>query len=420
VLAAAAAVVAFSVLTAGSRQRVEQLRAAVNDARKWNAAGRHDEALRALDRGLAAATPGTVPEGLRDSVAAERLRAERGQKARELHELADLVRRQYGTGVPSGDEARRLIRRCQAVWAGRGRHYSPADRAADDAPARQARTDLIELAAVWADACVGLAETNSADAAREALKVLDEADASFGPSFAVAVRRDRLRDVLGEAHEGKDPPGPPVPRTAWEHADLGLYELRLGGDREAFEQFRRALELRPQDFWPNFHQGLCAYRLGLYHDAVAAFRTAAALEPRSAACYHNRALAYESLDRPDLAAADYSRAVELDPLFAEAYWNRGALRYEGGDAPGAATDFSLALQAPSLDASSRARLRFNLALAHLASGDRPAALIDAEASFRDGFAGARDLYEHLRDGRPVTPPSLRRPSQKAAGPKDQG
>ena len=183
-------------------------------------------------------------------------------------------------------------------------------------------------------------------------------------------------------------------RSAWEHYDLGRSYLRSGEPDLAAEQFRRGLELRPQDFWLNFYEGLCDYRLGRFDGAVNAFRVCIALSPETAECYYNRALAYQALGRLDLALGDYDRALELAPRLTDARLNRGIIHLRQGHYEAAIADLERALGATA----SRGLLgliHYNLALVRLARGEREAAAGHARAAMGLGNPEARDLAHRL-------------------------
>jgi tetratricopeptide (TPR) repeat protein len=165
--------------------------------------------------------------------------------------------------------------------------------------------------------------------------------------------------------------------------------------QEAAAEFQRTLELQPEDFWSNFYQGHCAYHLGQFEDASAAFRTCIALSPKTAWCYHDRARAEEALGQVKQAYGDYSRAIELDPALSVATLNRGILSYKAGRSEDAIADFLRALRA-SPDRETAGRIHFNLALAHLARGNRQAALASAEEAVTSGYRKAREFRDGLR------------------------
>ncbi|MBX6314133.1 MAG: tetratricopeptide repeat protein [Isosphaeraceae bacterium] len=389
-----AAAIALTASVAAYRQRVRQLRIALEDGRNYRASGQYHEAIHILKRGLESA--GTLPAvgELRRALDEELHLAQRGQMAEELHELADLIRFRYGIDLPSPEDAQSLVRLCRTLWERRERIIPAAGRLLPSTVEQQIKTDLLELVAVWADLRLRLAPAGEAEEARrEVLQLLNEAEASLGPSLTLDSRRARLRvtprpaTLLGAEDCG--------PRSAWEHYDLGRFYLRSGRIEAAAAEFRRTLALRPQDFWSNFYQGLCSYRLRQFDEAVAAFRTCIALVPQAAICHYDRALAYEALGRTDEAYQDYTRAITLDPHLAAARLNRGILSAKSGHHREAIADFEQALQAHP-DRETLGRLYYNLALAQLARGDRPSALAHAERAVRLGCQEAKSLRDEGR------------------------
>ena len=147
--------------------------------------------------------------------------------------------------------------------------------------------------------------------------MLDEAEASFGPSHVLFRERQAhaealgLTDVAEAAARGAVPGAPTDGLGALTPSGASL--LASGDLARAEAAFERALALRPQDFWPNFHQGVCAFRLGRYQDAVNAFRVCVALAPDRAECFYNRALAHAALGHVGPAGLDHDRATQLDP-----------------------------------------------------------------------------------------------------------
>ena len=209
--------------------------------------------------------------------------------------------------------------------------------------------------------------------------------------------------------------GPPrEPRSAWEHCDLGRSYLRSGDLARADEQFRLALELRPQDFWPNFYQGLCAYRLGRYEDATNAFRVCIALAPETAECYFNRARAREALGQADPAIRDYTRALQLDRTLTDAALNRGILHAAHGRYAEATADLDRALASAS-GRETRGVIHYNRALIDLARRDRSMALTHLKLSEGFGHEGARLLRNRLEQG--TSPPERPRSLDRRSGPE---
>jgi serine/threonine protein kinase/tetratricopeptide (TPR) repeat protein len=377
-----AAVAGIAVAVTSYRERADQLRTALDDGRRLNAAGSYADARRVLERGLVGAGNLASVAGLRADVTRELRRAERGLLASELHRFADQLRFRYGAELPAADEAKTLLDLCDVVWNRRERLVAPSGSTLGDTSERQVRADLLELAAARTDLRA------RSGTAREALDALDEAEAIFGPTLALDLRRASLPEVHGV-------PTDLQPRSAWEHYDHGRYLLRNGRLDEARREFGRALATSPDDFWSNFYHGLCSFRLRSFDEAVAAFRTCIALMPRASSCYFNRGLTYDALAKSSEAAADYSRAIELEPDLAAAWLNRGVICYNSGRIGDAIKDFDGGLRARP-DRVLRGRLHYNLALAYLKRGDRSLAHIEAERAMHDGCTEAQELSRQVR------------------------
>ena len=83
--------------------------------------------------------------------------AKLGRLATDLHHLADLFRFSYGITPPASEEARNLVGKVPAIWAKRNLLLEPDGVALDAELEQGIRTDLLELAIVWADLRVRLA-----------------------------------------------------------------------------------------------------------------------------------------------------------------------------------------------------------------------------------------------------------------------
>ena len=92
-----------------------------------------------------------------------------------------------------------------------------------------------------------------------------------------------------------------------EHRNLGLAFYKTGMFDEAGREFRRVVDLRPQDQQAHFTLGLVALRQQRWADAVDGFRHAAEHAGGNAAILHNLAFALEQLGR--LAEADAAFAA---------------------------------------------------------------------------------------------------------------
>src|SRR5947209_19274469 len=85
---------------------------------------------------------------------------------------------------------------------------------------------------------------------------------------------------------------------------------------EALREYRRALELNPND--GNTHQwlGLTLSWMGRQDEAIAELKRAVELEPLNLKYNSNLAQVYRDARRYDLALEHHQRTVEIDPNFA--------------------------------------------------------------------------------------------------------
>jgi tetratricopeptide (TPR) repeat protein len=194
---------------------------------------------------------------------------------------------------------------------------------------------MLELAVIGIRLRVRLAAEagDATTARREALRVLDDAEARFGPSHLLLSERLAHAQALGLGHvvdAATRGASLVPPRTAGEHFAVGRSLLASGDLAGAEAAFERALALRPQDYWPNFERGVCAYRRHHYEDAVNAFQVCIALAPDRAEPFYNRALAHAALGQNVQASLDHERAVRLDPTLVEPHFNGKSTKNPAG------------------------------------------------------------------------------------------
>jgi tetratricopeptide (TPR) repeat protein len=278
-------------------------------------------AVEVLTRGAALIEGLPGGRGLSRELAKQLRRTNRSRDADRLHGLVERLRF-LESAAPCPPRALRPIEQhCRAFWESRRSIVEEFGDGLDREAGQRLRTDLLDLAVIWAGLRVRLgAEAGEVNKARrEALRVLDEAEATFGPSHILFRERLAHAEALGlsDAADAAARGASRVPpRTAWEHYAVGRSFLASGDLERAEAAFERALALRPQDFWPNFHLGVCAFRRRHYEDAVNAFRVCVALAPDRAECFYNRALAHTALGHTVPASLDFDRAVQLDPTLA--------------------------------------------------------------------------------------------------------
>jgi tetratricopeptide (TPR) repeat protein len=309
-----------------------------------------------------------LKRSLRDRLSA----AQQLRLGADLHKLVDRLRFRDSGAALSATDAGEIDRGCSALWQDRERLLA---RFANSSDAAELRTDLLDLALLWASLKVrGAPDEHRNAARRDAIQLLAEAEQSLGSSVVLQHERQTYAAELA----GNRPTPTPraahdkAPRNVWEHYALGR-RLLHGGDLDAAAaEFQQALDQAPDSFWPNYYAGLCAYRREDYQQALNAFYACVALAPRSAECFYNRGLANAALEQLEPAIHDYSRALELDPALALAALHRGRLYLQLEDSTLAAADFAAALK----HGADPADVYYQQALLHVSQHDRAAARAD--------------------------------------------
>jgi tetratricopeptide (TPR) repeat protein len=103
----------------------------------------------------------------------------------------------------------------------------------------------------------------------------------------------------------------------------GFIYASLGNDRQAIEDYGRAIESRPGYADAYYNRGLSYVGLGNYRQAIEDYGRAIESRPGYADAYYNRGNVYAGLGNYKQAIEDYGRAIEIKPAYAEAYNNRG-------------------------------------------------------------------------------------------------
>jgi serine/threonine protein kinase/tetratricopeptide (TPR) repeat protein len=360
-----AALLALSLGTvaigAVSLERLSDAREALREGQEQMSRHSYAEAVRTLARGKERVEGWPGSRRLAEQLDAILTRARRASAAGQLHAVTDRLRMLAGADVLSERDMRALEGHCKKAWEARHLVAGRSAAALEETAEEQLRADLIDLALLWTDLKRRLAPGDGARRS-EARAVLAELQALCDPSAAVARERRSLGEKVGPE---ADAPG----RTAWESASLGRSLLRAGELDRAAEELARAVDLRPGDFWAHFYRGVCAYRRGRHSDAASSFSVAVALAPEFAEVYHNRALAHAAAGDLVAALRDYDRALALSPALASAELNRGVLHYQQRRYREALADLEQALR----HGADPIATQCNLALVHLARGERAAA-----------------------------------------------
>jgi serine/threonine protein kinase/Tfp pilus assembly protein PilF len=266
---------------------------------------------------------------------------------------------------------------------------------------RRLAEDTRELLLLLAFAREELAP-GSPDGAREALALLDRAEAVAGlePSPALAEARAaclaRLGDAAG-ADRAREEARRRQPTSARDHYLLAIsYVRNAPGDpaacTRAVAELEEAVRLSPRHYWSWLQKGLCRQELCDHAAAAADFGVCIGLWPEFAWGYFNRGYSLAQGGHHAEAVTDYTAAVERDPDFLLAYLNRGHTLLLLKRYPEALADFD---RAAKLATDDTARLS-----AHAGRGEALEALgrpQEADAAFAVAFAPGRSVAPEVLD-----------------------
>jgi serine/threonine protein kinase len=181
-------------------RQTRQARTALDAGQQQLDRGEWDGAIATLQQGLRVARSIPLEHDLADRLEQQLQRAEqartaahRGTAVRELHQLAERIRSLRGANYVPPEESQGLEASCRAFWENRNRIVARLSSGGAAALDPAVRDDLVALAIFWADLQVRLAPpAGQEEARRQALAVLAEAAALFGPSPALDAQRRRL------------------------------------------------------------------------------------------------------------------------------------------------------------------------------------------------------------------------------------
>lgn len=190
----------------------------------------------------------------------------------------------------------------------------------------------------------------------------------------------KLESVLHETAADKPEP----------YFHLAEMQRKLGRPTDAEKNYRRAIEMDPQNIQAYNNLGNLLADAGRPEGAIDLFKKAMELDGGYSADSHNNlGLAYIDMQRQQEAEQAFRDAAEANPLFAEARVNLGTLLFQQGEHAAAAREFQRAL---AIDPGAL-KARNNLAFAMLALGRTEEAIPYLQEVVRDGDASLREAAE---------------------------
>lgn len=130
------------------------------------------------------------------------------------------------------------------------------------------------------------------------------------------VKRDRLSDALSKLGQAADVD--PTNDRAFFYQGL-LYEQKLDKFKSAEENYRRAIELRPESGEYTYHLGATLAKQKRWKEAVSVLETAAQLEPERAEAHLRLGMSLEQIEQFDRAQEVYMTAIRANPRLPESY-----------------------------------------------------------------------------------------------------
>ncbi len=119
-------------------------------------------------------------------------------------------------------------------------------------------------------------------------------------------------------------------RSAEFHHNQGSILSQKGRIDEAIAEFRKALEIRPNDVEANNSLGTALLQRGQVDEAMAHFQKALELQPNNAVTHDNLGVVLLRKGQVDKAITQFHKALEIQPSNPEAHYNLGlALRQKG-------------------------------------------------------------------------------------------
>jgi tetratricopeptide (TPR) repeat protein len=124
---------------------------------------------------------------------------------------------------------------------------------------------------------------------------------------------------------------------AWDR--LGLCYEALGKNKEAIENYEKAIVLNRQDSepspWPALNLGVLLIQTGQWEEAEKNLQEAVRIDPGFAQAHYRLGLALEKLNKIDESIASLREAARLDTEYPDPHWALARLLRRAGDREGA-------------------------------------------------------------------------------------
>jgi tetratricopeptide (TPR) repeat protein len=161
------------------------------------------------------------------------------------------------------------------------------------------------------------------------------------------------------------------PEDGWNHKALGDLYVKMGEPEKAPDEYKKANELYPGGYAEARHNLLAVYTYrGMYEEAVSGYREFIERNPLSARAHNNLGLIYAKKGDRAEAEREYKRAFEIKDDYADPHYNLGVLYFREGRYDEAVSEFEKVLKINP----NHAKAHLSLALTLEREGDTKAAL----------------------------------------------
>jgi tetratricopeptide (TPR) repeat protein len=144
----------------------------------------------------------------------------------------------------------------------------------------------------------------------------------------------------------------------WIYYDLGVDYWRLGQTDQAITEFRKAIEINPNEAKAHSYLGNAYAEKGQTDQASIEYRIAIKIDPNDAVVHGNIGFGYDRQGKIDQAITEYRRVIEINPNSTEAHFNLGAAYDEKGQTDDAISEYLRVIEINPNDAGAHFNLGF--------------------------------------------------------------
>lgn len=148
------------------------------------------------------------------------------------------------------------------------------------------------------------------------------------------------------------------------YSNFGAIYGRLGNPKQAIKNYKKALEINPNDAGAYSNLGAVYAELGMFDQAIKELKEALEINPNHAGAHSNLGSCYVALRMYDQAIEELKKSIDINPSNAEAYSNLGAAYVQSGMYDQAIKELKKAIDVNPSDAEGYS----NLGAAYVQSG----------------------------------------------------